>query len=112
MRVVVGRSKNQNGSQGSRSPTGSPSGSPTHSAPHIQRMASTISNKSIKAMDVCIFQKDGSAHEIFIENVLTATAGTLFSHMMGCLSLPNEASEIFSLWLISPLLGKILCLFF
>ncbi|XP_054758164.2 FERM domain-containing protein 8-like isoform X1 [Lytechinus pictus] len=104
MRVVVGRRKNQNGSQGSRSPTGSPSGSPTHSAPHIQRMASTISNKSIKAMDVCIFQKDGSAHEIFIENVLTATAGTLFSHMMGCLSLPNEASEIFSLWLISPLL--------
>ncbi|XP_011675388.1 FERM domain-containing protein 8 isoform X3 [Strongylocentrotus purpuratus] len=101
---LVGRRKNQNGSQGSRSPTGSPSGSPTHSAPHIQRMASTISNKSIKAMDVCIFQKGGSAHEIFVENALTTTAGTLFSQMMDCLTLPNEASEIFSLWLTSPLL--------
>lgn len=60
----------------------------------------------LTAMDVCIFQKGGSAHEIFVENALTTTAGTLFSQMMDCLTLPNEASEIFSLWLTSPLLGK------
>ncbi|XP_072167648.1 putative FERM domain-containing protein FRMD8P1 [Diadema setosum] len=100
---MVGRRKNQNGSQGSRSPAGSPSGSPTHALP-IQRMASTISNRSSKATDVCVFLRDGSAHEIFIENVLTTSAGALFSLMMDCLSLPPEASDIFSLWLTSPLL--------
>ena len=68
-------------------------------------------------MDVCVFMKDGSAHEIFLENALTTSAGTLFSLMMDCLSLPQEASDIFSLWLTSPLLSKQLllsyrCIFF
>jgi len=41
-----------------------------------------------------------------VEDGQNAEAGELFDYVMEELSLPEEAREVFSLWLISDLLGK------
>ncbi|XP_038072362.1 putative FERM domain-containing protein FRMD8P1 isoform X2 [Patiria miniata] len=70
----------------------------------VQRLGSTISTRSIKAIDVCVFLKDGTGHEFFLENALVETAGDITNRMREYLGLPETASEVFFLWITSPLL--------
>ena len=55
---------------------------------------------------MCVFLKDGSGHEFFLENALTETAHDLHQRMMESLALPESAYEVFNIWIISPLLRK------
>ncbi|XP_022085914.1 putative FERM domain-containing protein FRMD8P1 isoform X2 [Acanthaster planci] len=105
MREISGRSgmmqrqrqqqwqQQQQQSQGPLSPVGG-----------VQRLGSTISTRSIKAVDVCVFLKDGTGHEFFLENALVETAGDIMKRMQEHLGLPEVASEVFFLWITSPLL--------
>lgn len=73
--------------------------------PEIQRLgSSTSSSKSVKSLEVCVFMKDGSVHELFLENVWTENAGELLLKVEDCLAIPPEAKDMFALWITSPLL--------
>lgn len=73
--------------------------------PEIQRLgSSTSSSKSVKSLDVCVFMKDGSVHELHLENVWMENAEELLLKVEDCLDIPPEARDMFSLWITSPLL--------
>ena len=58
------------------------------------------------ATDVVVYLKDDSGHEFFLENALTESAQDLHARMMESLGLPQSASDIFYIWITSPLLRK------
>lgn len=60
------------------------------------------------ALDVCVFMKDGSVHELHLENVWMENAEELLLKVEDCLDIPPEARDMFSLWITSPLLRKYL----
>ena len=59
------------------------------------------------AIDVCVFLKDGTGHEFFLENALVETAGDIMRRMLEHLGLPETADEVFYPWITSPLLRKL-----
>ncbi|XP_077993861.1 putative FERM domain-containing protein FRMD8P1 [Glandiceps talaboti] len=64
---------------------------------------STASSVS-KCLDVCIFLRNGTGHEFNVEGCKRATAQELSDLMQANLGLPEIATELFCLWLTSPLL--------
>ncbi|XP_071832781.1 putative FERM domain-containing protein FRMD8P1 isoform X2 [Apostichopus japonicus] len=73
--------------------------------PEIQRLgSSTSSSKSAKSLEVCVFMKDGSVHELYLENAWTEHASELLLKVEDCLAIPPEAKDMFALWITSPLL--------
>nr|XP_006813165.1 PREDICTED: FERM domain-containing protein 8-like [Saccoglossus kowalevskii] len=69
-----------------------------------QQMSSSASSSTVKCLDVCVFLRDGSGHEFSVECGKRATAQDLCDLMQANLCLPPVASELFCLWLSSPLL--------
>ncbi|XP_071810414.1 putative FERM domain-containing protein FRMD8P1 isoform X1 [Asterias amurensis] len=100
MRVVSGRSGMMQ-HQHSQQQQGAGPLSPIVS---VQRLGSTISTRSIKAIDVCVFVKNGTGHEFYLENALVETAEDLTNRMLEYLRLPEMAKDIFFVWIMSPLL--------
>lgn len=60
----------------------------------------------ISAIDVCVFVKNGTGHEFYLENALVETAEDLTNRMLEYLTLPEMAKDIFFVWIMSPLLRK------
>lgn len=67
---------------------------------------STASTSTVKCLDVCIFLRDGTGHEFSVESGKKASAQDLSDLMQSSLDLPVVASDLFCLWLSSPLLSK------
>ncbi|XP_070578032.1 putative FERM domain-containing protein FRMD8P1 isoform X2 [Ptychodera flava] len=55
-------------------------------------------------LEMCIFLRDGTGHEFNVEGGKRATAQELCTLMQTNLNLPPVASELFCMWLTSPLL--------
>ncbi|XP_048586316.1 FERM domain-containing protein 8 isoform X2 [Nematostella vectensis] len=71
----------------------------SHSHPElIRRMQST------PALTVCVFLVEKSGRLLNLEDGKLATAGAINRIMMENLSFPPEATKVFSIWLMSPLL--------
>lgn len=60
------------------------------------------------ALEVCVFMKDGSVHELYLENAWTEHASELLLKVEDCLAIPPEAKDMFALWITSPLLREFL----
>lgn len=54
--------------------------------------------------------KDGSVHELYLENAWTEHASELLLKVEDCLAIPPEAKDMFALWITSPLLREFLLL--
>jgi len=78
--------------------------SPLSTLPRMHRLGSSSSNRSCKPTDVVVFLRDGSGHEFFLDNALAETAQDLQGRMMESLGLPASSSDIFYMWITSPLL--------
>ncbi|XP_072031868.1 putative FERM domain-containing protein FRMD8P1 [Amphiura filiformis] len=96
LRLITGRSKMH--------PAAAVAPSPLGTLPGMRRLGSTSSSRSCKPTDVCVFLKDGSGHEFFLDNALVETAHDLQQRMMESLGMPESATEVFNIWIVSPLL--------
>eukprot|EP00794_Sanderia_malayensis_P020309 gene20309-22306_t len=60
--------------------------------------------KASKAMKIAVFLKEGAGHLLHLESGRQTNAWEIKRMMIKNLALPDEADNVFALWLISPLL--------
>lgn len=58
-------------------------------------------------MDVCIFMRNRSGIHMQLDEGHNAEAEELFDIVVQENNLPKECEDVFSLWLVSPILGKL-----
>ena len=58
------------------------------------------------AMNVAVFTKDGEGHLLLLERGKITTSAEIKTMMLEVLSIPKTYSHLFSIWFISPHLGK------
>ncbi len=58
-------------------------------------------------MNIAVFLKEGTGRLLSLENGRMTNAGEIKQMMIDNLALPEEAKDIFAIWLISPLLGML-----
>ncbi|XP_074861453.1 FERM domain-containing protein 8 isoform X2 [Carettochelys insculpta] len=65
---------------------------------------SSISSTSARSLDVLVYLVDDTAVQLSVDNLMSVTAHELHRIIRDALQLPECAMDVFSLWLISPLL--------
>uniref|UniRef100_H3BFW2 FERM domain-containing protein 8 n=1 Tax=Latimeria chalumnae TaxID=7897 RepID=H3BFW2_LATCH len=81
-------------------------GLPLESSDNSQR--GSVSSVGARSLDVLIYFVNDTALQLTVDNVASITALELSRIVREALRFPEEAQEVFSLWLISPLLVKVL----
>lgn len=61
---------------------------------------------SLSALEVCLYLRDQTVIHVLLDDGHLAQADDLFEIVKEEQQLPSNANSIFSLWLVSPLLGK------
>ncbi|XP_064408051.1 FERM domain-containing protein 8 isoform X1 [Latimeria chalumnae] len=77
-------------------------GLPLESSDNSQR--GSVSSVGARSLDVLIYFVNDTALQLTVDNVASITALELSRIVREALRFPEEAQEVFSLWLISPLL--------
>ena len=62
---------------------------------------------SFAAVDIVVYFQDKTGLHLSVADGQRCEAGELFEMVMEEMKLPTEAREVFSLWLVSDLLGKL-----
>ncbi|XP_067400027.1 FERM domain-containing protein 8 [Emydura macquarii macquarii] len=75
---------------------------PPSLADHSHR--SSISSMSARSLDVLVYLIDDTVVQLTVDNLMSVTVHELHRIVREALQLPESALEVFSLWLISPLL--------
>jgi len=57
-------------------------------------------------MNVAVFLKEGEGHLLLLERGKITTAGEMKMMMLEVLSIPKTSAHVFSIWFISPHLGR------
>ena len=60
----------------------------------------------VAAIEIVIYFADKTGLDLMVDDGQHATAGELFEMVMEEMSFPEEARNIFSLWLVSELIGS------
>ena len=66
----------------------------------------TVSNYSPSVLECIVYFMDNSGIHLFVDGGEHVTAGDLFEMVMEEMNYPSDCRDVFSLWLVSDLLGK------
>ncbi|KAG9475577.1 hypothetical protein GDO78_003794 [Eleutherodactylus coqui] len=66
----------------------------------------SVSSSGVRSVDVIVYLINDTAIPLTVDGLSATTAHEVHRKVLEVLHLPDIAQEVFSLWLISPFLGK------